>query len=47
MPDSMDHGLSIYDWPVHELSFSEYVNEKLFVSQCFGPRETLGLPIRL
>lgn len=29
----MVHGLSIYDWPVDELSFLEYINEKLLVSQ--------------
>lgn len=39
------HGLSIYDWPADELSFLEYINEKLLVSQFFfGPKEIPNLP---
>lgn len=45
MPNDMEHGLSIHNWPVVELSFSEYINEKLFVSQCFGPKEVPSLPV--
>lgn len=40
----MKIGLSIYDWPVDELSFLEYINEKLLVSQFFSPKEIPNLP---
>ena len=48
MPNDMEHSLSIYNWPVDELSFSEYINEKLCVSPppfFFGPREIPSLPV--
>lgn len=44
MPKGTGHGLNIYEWPVDELSCLEYINEKSFVSQFFGPKEILNLP---
>lgn len=40
----MEHGLNICEWPVDELYCLEYINEKLFVSQFFGPKEILNVP---
>lgn len=44
MPNGMECGLSIRNWPVDELCFSECVNEKLLVAQFFGPKKILSLP---
>lgn len=44
MLNNVEQGLSIYDWPIDELGFSEYINETLFVSQFFVLKEIPGLP---